>query len=42
VEIGIGLHSAIAGADGQTLLDWARRAEARGFSTAPYSGAPSS
>ncbi|MCW3018171.1 MAG: N5,N10-methylene tetrahydromethanopterin reductase [Solirubrobacterales bacterium] len=33
MEIGIGLPAAIAGVEGQTLLDWARRAEARGFST---------
>ena len=33
MEIGIGLPAAIAGVEGQTLLDWARRAEVRGFST---------
>ena len=33
MEIGIGLPNPIPGADGRTLIDWARRAEERGFST---------
>ena len=33
MDIGIGLPSTIPGADGATVLEWARRAEARGFSS---------
>lgn len=33
MDIGIGLPGTIAGVEGTALLDWARRAEARGFST---------
>lgn len=33
MEIGIGLPAAISGVDGDTLLEWARAAEQRGFST---------
>lgn len=33
MRIGIGLPSAIPGTSGAAVLDWARRAEARGFST---------
>jgi alkanesulfonate monooxygenase SsuD/methylene tetrahydromethanopterin reductase-like flavin-dependent oxidoreductase (luciferase family) len=33
VKIGIGLPNAIPGTPGALLVDWARRAEARGFST---------
>jgi alkanesulfonate monooxygenase SsuD/methylene tetrahydromethanopterin reductase-like flavin-dependent oxidoreductase (luciferase family) len=33
MKIGIGLPNALPGVDGQALLDWARRAEDRGFST---------
>jgi alkanesulfonate monooxygenase SsuD/methylene tetrahydromethanopterin reductase-like flavin-dependent oxidoreductase (luciferase family) len=32
MDVGIGLPSTIPGADGAQLLEWARRAEARGFS----------
>ncbi|MDA3624734.1 LLM class flavin-dependent oxidoreductase [Saccharopolyspora sp. WRP15-2] len=33
MEIGIGLPGHVPGVDGRTLVEWARRAEARGFST---------
>jgi probable F420-dependent oxidoreductase len=33
VRIGVGLPNPVPGTDGQTLLDWARRAEAAGFSS---------
>ena len=33
MDIGIGLPNTIPGADGKTLLGWARRAEERGFSS---------
>jgi alkanesulfonate monooxygenase SsuD/methylene tetrahydromethanopterin reductase-like flavin-dependent oxidoreductase (luciferase family) len=33
MDIGIGLPATIPGVDRQSLLEWARRAEARGFST---------
>lgn len=33
MQIGIGIPNTIPGTTGQTLLEWARRAEARGFST---------
>jgi alkanesulfonate monooxygenase SsuD/methylene tetrahydromethanopterin reductase-like flavin-dependent oxidoreductase (luciferase family) len=33
MDIGIGLPNAIRGVDGATILDWARRAEAAGFSS---------
>jgi alkanesulfonate monooxygenase SsuD/methylene tetrahydromethanopterin reductase-like flavin-dependent oxidoreductase (luciferase family) len=33
MKIGIGLPTALPGVDGPALLDWARRAEDRGFST---------
>jgi hypothetical protein len=33
VEVGIGLPTTIPGASGEQLLEWARRAEARGFSS---------
>jgi alkanesulfonate monooxygenase SsuD/methylene tetrahydromethanopterin reductase-like flavin-dependent oxidoreductase (luciferase family) len=33
MEIGIGLPAAVPGVDGETLVEWARRAERRGFST---------
>jgi alkanesulfonate monooxygenase SsuD/methylene tetrahydromethanopterin reductase-like flavin-dependent oxidoreductase (luciferase family) len=33
MEIGIGLPGAISGVDGRTLIEWARNAEQRGFST---------
>jgi alkanesulfonate monooxygenase SsuD/methylene tetrahydromethanopterin reductase-like flavin-dependent oxidoreductase (luciferase family) len=33
MDIGIGLPNTIPGTEGTTLLEWARRAEARGFST---------
>jgi alkanesulfonate monooxygenase SsuD/methylene tetrahydromethanopterin reductase-like flavin-dependent oxidoreductase (luciferase family) len=33
LEIGIGLPNAVAGTSGDQLLEWARRAESRGFST---------
>lgn len=33
MEIGIGLPTVLQGADGRTVLEWARRAESRGFST---------
>lgn len=33
MDVGIGLPSAVTGASGTELVEWARRAEARGFST---------
>lgn len=33
MEIGLGLPAAVGGVDGETLLEWARRGERRGFST---------
>ncbi len=33
MEVGIGLPATIPGVEGQELLEWARRAEARGFSS---------
>ena len=33
MDVGIGLPATIPGVDGATVLDWARRAEARGFSS---------
>lgn len=33
MDIGIGLPSTVPGVDGESLLDWARRADQRGFST---------
>jgi alkanesulfonate monooxygenase SsuD/methylene tetrahydromethanopterin reductase-like flavin-dependent oxidoreductase (luciferase family) len=33
MDVGIGLPSTVRGADREQLLEWARRAEARGFST---------
>ena len=33
MDVGIGLPAAIPGVDGDTLVDWARRAERHGFST---------
>lgn len=33
MEIGVGLPATVPGADGQVVVEWARRAEARGFST---------
>jgi len=33
MDIGIGLPATISGVQGGQLLEWARRAEARGFST---------
>jgi alkanesulfonate monooxygenase SsuD/methylene tetrahydromethanopterin reductase-like flavin-dependent oxidoreductase (luciferase family) len=33
MEVGIGLPSAVTGATGEQLVEWARRAEARGFVT---------
>src|SRR6185312_925711 len=33
MDIGIGLPATIPGVDGETLLEWARRAERHGFST---------
>ena len=33
MEIGIGLPNPIPGVDGRTLIDWAKKADARGFST---------
>jgi alkanesulfonate monooxygenase SsuD/methylene tetrahydromethanopterin reductase-like flavin-dependent oxidoreductase (luciferase family) len=33
MDIGIGLPSTVPGVDGESLLDWARRADRRGFST---------
>lgn len=33
MEVGIGLPATIPGARGDTVVDWARRAEARGYST---------
>ncbi|MDP9326005.1 MAG: LLM class flavin-dependent oxidoreductase [Candidatus Dormibacteraeota bacterium] len=33
MKIGIGLPNAIVGTSGKTIVDWARRAEERGFST---------
>jgi alkanesulfonate monooxygenase SsuD/methylene tetrahydromethanopterin reductase-like flavin-dependent oxidoreductase (luciferase family) len=33
MDVGIGLPAAISGVDGETLVDWARRAERHGFST---------
>ena len=33
MEVGIGLPATIPGVEGAQLLEWARRAEARGFST---------
>jgi alkanesulfonate monooxygenase SsuD/methylene tetrahydromethanopterin reductase-like flavin-dependent oxidoreductase (luciferase family) len=33
MDVGIGLPSAVTGASGAELVEWARRAEARGFST---------
>jgi len=33
MEIGIGLPAAIPGADGRLIVEWARRADTRGFST---------
>jgi alkanesulfonate monooxygenase SsuD/methylene tetrahydromethanopterin reductase-like flavin-dependent oxidoreductase (luciferase family) len=33
MEIGIGLPSTIPGVDGETITEWARQGEARGFST---------
>jgi alkanesulfonate monooxygenase SsuD/methylene tetrahydromethanopterin reductase-like flavin-dependent oxidoreductase (luciferase family) len=33
MDVGIGLPAAIEGVDGQTLIDWAKRAEARNFSS---------
>src|SRR2546423_11005399 len=32
MEIGIGLPAAIPGVDGRTVIEWARRADAQGFS----------
>ena len=33
MDVGIGLPATIAGVEREQLLDWARRAEARGFSS---------
>lgn len=33
MEVGIGLPATIPGVTGEQLVDWARRAEARGFSS---------
>ncbi len=33
VEIGIGLPNTVPGTEGRSLIDWARNAEAAGFST---------
>ena len=33
MEIGIGLPNAIPGVEGSDLIEWARRADAAGFST---------
>jgi len=33
MEIGIGLPATIPGVDGESLVEWARRAERHGFST---------
>ena len=33
MEVGIGLPNAVTGATGEQLVEWARRADARGFST---------
>ncbi|HEX7293053.1 MAG TPA: LLM class flavin-dependent oxidoreductase, partial [Solirubrobacterales bacterium] len=33
MDVGIGLPSAVTGTSGAELVEWARRAEARGFST---------
>src|SRR3954470_7294498 len=33
MEVGIGLPATIPGVTGEQVLEWARRAEARGFST---------
>ena len=33
MDVGIGLPNAVTGTSGAELVEWARRAEARGFST---------
>ena len=42
MKIGIGLPNPVPGVDGRTLVEWARRAEGRGFSSvATAAGVPS-